>query len=133
MKTIAIAFFVSVFTVISFSQESDHTVSLIGSDQFIKLPYSQIVDSVNLNQVGPEQFEFFEIVIDKSDAPSIDLFMKNCRSIHSIINQYGSVGMDLIVASNSEVIRPISGFYYNVSDTYGKTRLSILYPRFDKM
>lgn len=133
MKTIAIAFFVSVFTVISFSQESDHTVSLIGSDRFIKLPYSQIVDSVNLNQVGPEQFEFFEIVIDKSDAPSIDLFMKNCRSIHSIINQYGSVGMDLIVASNSEVIRPISGFYYNVSDTYGKTRLSILYPRFDKM
>ena len=133
MKTIAIAFFVSVFTVISFSQESDHTVSLIGSDRFIKLPYSQIVDSVNLNQVGPEQFEFFEIVIDKSDAPSIDLFMKNCRSIHSIINQYGSVGMDIIVASNSEVIRPISGFYYNVSDTYGKTRLSILYPRSDKM
>ena len=133
MKTIAIAFFVSVFTVISFSQESDHTVSLIGSDRFIKLPYSQIVDSVNLNQVGPEQFEFFEIVIDKSDSPSIDLFMKNCRSIHSIINQYGSVGMDIIVASNSEVIRPISGFYYNVSDTYGKTRLSILYPRSDKM
>ena len=133
MKTIAIAFFVSVFTVISFSQESDHTVSLFGSDRFIKLPYSQIVDSVNLNQVGPEQFEFFEIVIDKSDAPSIDLFMKNCRSIHSIINQYGSVGMDIIVASNSEVIRPISGFYYNVSDTYGKTRLSILYPRSDKM
>ena len=133
MKTIAIAFFVSVFTVISFSQESDHTVSLIGSDRFIKLPYSQIVDSVNLNQVGPEQFEFFEIVIDKSDVLSIDLFMKNCRSIHSIINQYGSVGMDIIVASNSEVIRPISGFYYNVSDTYSKTRLSILYPRSDKM
>lgn len=133
MKTIAIAFFVSVFTAISFSQESNHSVSLIGSNKFIKLPYSQIVDSVNLNQVGPEQFEFFEIVIDKSEVTSIDRFMKNCRSIQAIINQYGSVGLDIIVASNSEVIRPISGFYYSVGDTYGKTRLSILYPRFDKM
>jgi hypothetical protein len=133
MKTIAISFFVCMFATISFSQESDHSISLIESEEFIKLSYSQIVDSVNLNQSGPEQFEFFEIVIDASVVNSIDSFMKNCRSVQEVINQYGSVGMDIIVASNSEVIRPISGFYYNVSDTYGKTRLSILYPRSDKM
>ncbi len=133
MKTVTIALFICVFTTNGFSQESDHSVSLIGADKFIKLAYSQIVDSVNLNQMGPEQFEFFEIVIDRSSINSIDSFMKNCKSVQEVIHRYGSVGMDIIVASNSDVIRPISGFYYNVSDTYGKTRLSILYPRTDKM
>jgi hypothetical protein len=133
MKTIAIAFFVSLFTVFGFSQEANHSITLHQSEHFIKLTYSQIVDSVNLNQSGPEQFEFFEIIIDNSVVKSVDYFMSICRSIPEVINQYGEVGMDIVIASNSNIIRPISGFYYNVSDTYGKTRLSILYPRYDKM
>lgn len=133
MKTIAIAFFVCVFTTLSFSQESDHTVSLKPSEKFIKLDYSQIIDSVNLNQEGSEQFEFFEIIISENVLSSVDSFMSNCHSIQEVINKYGAVGLDIIVASNSEKIQPLSGFYYNVNKSYGKLRLSVLYPRSDKM
>jgi len=133
MKTITIALFVCVFTTLGFSQESNYSVSLKPSERFIKLKYSQITDSVNLNQVGPEQFEFLEIIIDNSVVNSIDPFMAKCRSIQDIINKYGTTCLDITIASNSETIRPISGFYYNVETTFGRLRLSILYPRTDTM
>jgi hypothetical protein len=97
----------------------------------------QLVDSVNMNQKGPEQFEYFEMKLSEQELVGIDKFMENCRDIQSIINKFGSVSIDIIVASNSDIIQPISGFYHAVEyiklPNGTQPNLLVIYPRFDKM
>ncbi len=137
MKKLVIILIILVVAVKAFSQSPDYTISLSSSESFIKLPRKQIIDSVNLNQVGPEQFEYIEIYLTPSEMASVDSFMKGCKSIQSIIDKYGRVEFDVTMGSNSNLIRPISGFYYsaeNVQNAGGdQLTLMVIYPRTDKM
>ncbi|CAB4159398.1 hypothetical protein UFOVP699_134 [uncultured Caudovirales phage] len=136
MKKLAIAFFASI-SLGAFSQMPDHTITLKQDEQFVKLPRKQVVDSLNMNQVGPEQFEFIEIYLTQEEAKTVDSFMKNCKSIQPIIDKYGGAEFDLTVGSNSNKIRPISGFYYSVENVKRvndhRLTLTIIYPRTDRM
>ena len=137
MKRVAIILVLLSISTMSLSQSPDYSVVLNSNQTFIKLPRKQIADSVNLNQTGPEQFELGEIYLTNDEEKTVDLFMKNCKSIQSIIEKYGSVEFDVTVASNSDIIEPLSGFYYSIEKV--KTNagfpftLTILYPRTDRM
>jgi hypothetical protein len=137
MKKVAILLILLVLSAKTFSQTPDYSITLSPNESFVKISRSQIVDSVNLNQTGPEQFEYFEIHLTLSEAASIDSFMKNCKSIQSILNKYGRVEFDVTMGSNSDVIRPLSGFYYAVENVKllsgDQLTLMVIYPRRDKM
>jgi hypothetical protein len=137
MKRIAIVLVVLLISTICFSQSPDYSVVLNGNQTFIKLSRKQITDSLNLNQTGPEQFEFCEIYLTSDEAKDVDSFMNNCKSIQSIIEKYGSVEFDVTVASNSDIIEPLSGFYYSIEKINTNAgfpfTLTILYPRMDRM
>jgi len=122
----------------TFSQNSNHGVKLNEKNYFEKILISQAVDSVNTNQNGTYQFEYFEIIISQSDIDNVDKFMKNCKSVEEIINRFGEVNLDIVVTpTDSNKIRTLSGFYYSVSFTGAlnieRPTLSILYPRTDRM
>lgn len=137
MKNLLIIAHITLVVLPCFAQKSDYTIKLKTNQSFVKLNQKQLLDSVNMNQKGPEQFEYFEIKLMEKDLVGIELFMKNCRDIQSIINKFGSVQMDVTIGSNSDIIQPISGFYYAVG--YLKLirgqqlTLFVLYPRRDKM
>jgi len=137
MKKLAIILILLVLATNAFSQNPDYSITLDSKESFIKIPRKQIIDSVNLNQTGPEQFEYFEIYLTSDESTSVDPFMKNCKSIQSILNKYGRVEFDVTMGSNSDLIRPLSGFYYsveNVKNTVGhQLTLMVIYPRNDKM
>jgi hypothetical protein len=132
MKKLAIAFFASI-SLGAFSQIPDHSVKLNTGESFTKISYKQIIDSVNLNQTGPEQFEYLEIDLTQEEFNQVDNFMKGCSSIQPIINKFGSPVFDMTVGSNSNIIRPISGFYYSVENIKrandSKLRICVIYPR----
>jgi hypothetical protein len=136
MKKLVAAFFVLISLSV-FSQMPDHSVTLKQNEKFVKLPRKQIVDSLNMNQNSTEQFEFIEIYLTQTEAASVDAFMKSCKSVKPIIDKYGRVEFDLVVGSNSNEIRPLSGFYYSVENVKRvndqKLTLTIMYPRTDKM
>jgi hypothetical protein len=137
MKSLALVVLLFVSNTI-FSQNSNHGVKLNEKESFEKISISQIVDSVNINQNGTDQFEYLEIVISQSDIDDVDKFMKNCKSVGEIIKQFGEVNLDIVVMpTNSNKIHTLSGFYYSVSFTGAlnieRPTLSILYPRTDKM
>jgi hypothetical protein len=117
--------------------KNDYGVSLQPNEKFIKISRNQIIDSVNKNQSGPEQFEYFEISLSESEKLHVETFMSNCREIQSILNKFGNIEIDVTMASNSDLIRPLSGFYYAVGynqTTDGqKLTLYVIYPRKDKM
>jgi hypothetical protein len=137
MKKIAIILVLSTISILSFSQSPDYSVTLTSSQSFSKLSRKQITDSLNLNQTGPEQFEYSEIYLTSSESNSVDSFMKNCKSIQSIIDKYGRIEFDVTMGSNSNIIKPLSGFYYsveNIKTTSGyQLTLTIIYPRIDHM
>lgn len=137
MKTLAAILILLVLSIKAFSQSPDYSIVLDSSESFIKISGKQLIDSVNLNQTGPEQFEYFEIYLTSNEAKSVDSFIKNCKSIQSIIDKYGKVEMDITMGSNSDIIRPLSGFYYTI-DTIklfsgDQLALKVIYPRKDKM
>jgi hypothetical protein len=121
----------------AFSQVPDYSVTLDSNESFVKIPRKQIIDSVNLNQIGPEQFEYFEIYLDRKEIITVDNFMENCKSIQRIIDKYGRVEFDVTMGSNSDLIKPLSGFYYsveNVKNLVGyQLTLMVIYPRVDRM
>jgi hypothetical protein len=137
MKNLLIIAYMSLGLLPIYAQNTDFSVTLKTNQSFVKLNQKQLVDSVNMNQKGPEQFEYFEIKLTEKELVEIDLFMENCRDIQSIINKFGRVEMDITIGSNSDLIQPISGFYYAVG--YLKLingqqlTLFVLYPRRDKM
>ncbi len=142
MKKLAAIIIILVFSTPVFSQLvwPEHNVSLENNQSFVKLPTSQFFDTVNTiyNESSYIQFESFDVWITKSDLKKIDSFMKDCKSINSIISTYGKVRLDLCKASNkSDIIVPLSGFYWTVDTSTtidnGKYVLSIAYPRTDKM
>jgi hypothetical protein len=65
---------------------NDYLITLSQNEQLVKITSKQIVDSVNMNQEGPEQFEYFEIIPNKDELPQIEPFMQNYRNIRSIID-----------------------------------------------
>jgi hypothetical protein len=125
------------FAAKSFSQNPDYSITLSPNESFIKISRAQIIDSVNLNQTGPEQFEYFEIHLTSNEAARVDSFMQSCKSIQSILSKYGRVEFDVTMGSNSNVIRPISGFYYAVENVKllsgDQLTLMVIYPRRDNM
>ncbi len=137
MKNLLIIGHITLVLLPCFAQKSDYSIKLKTNQSFVKLNQKQLVDSVNMNQIGPEQFEYFEIKLTEKELVGIELFMENCRDIQSIINKFGRVEMDITIGSNSDLIQPISGFYYAVG--YLKLirgqqlTLFVLYPRPDKM
>jgi hypothetical protein len=137
MKKVAILLILSVLAAKAFSQSPDYSIKLNSNESFVKIPRKQIIDSVNLNQTGPEQFEYIEIHLTQSESETVDAFMKKCKSIQSIIDKYGRVEMDVAMGSNSELIRPLSGFYYSVENVKNSSSnqltLMVIYPREDKM
>lgn len=137
MKKVAILFILLVLAAKTFSQTPDYSITLSPNESFIKISRAQIIDSVNLNQTGPEQFEYFEIHLTSNEAAHVDSFMQSCKSIQSILSKYGRVEFDVTMGSNSNVIRPISGFYYAVENVKllsgDQLTLMVIYPRRDKM
>lgn len=137
MKKVAIILVLLVLSTKTFSQTPDYSISLGPNESFIKITGAQILDSLNLNQTGPEQFEYFEIRLALNEKAHLDTFMKKCRSIQSILNKYGEPYIDITMGSNSEIIRPLSGFYYAIGpdkfSTGNKIILTVIYPRTDKM
>ena len=137
MKRVAIFLVFLTMSTLTFSQSPDYSVVLNTNESFIKISRQQIADSVNLNQKGPEQFELGEIYLSKDEEKTVDLFMKNCKSIQSIIEKYGKVEFDITMGSNSDIIEPLYGFYYSVenvkTNTGFQSTLTILYPRKDQM
>ena len=116
---------------------NDYSITLGQNEQFVKISRKQIIDSVNMNQRGPEQFEYLEISLSKNELPQVEPFMRNCRDIQSIIDKFGRIEMDITVGSNSEIIRPLSGFYYaigyNESSYNHKPTLFVIYPLYDRI
>lgn len=137
MKNLLIFAHISLGLLPIYAQNTDFSVKLSPLQSFVKLSQMQLVDSVNMNQKGPEQFEYFEMKLSEQELVGIDKFMENCRDIQSIINKFGSVSIDIIVASNSDIIQPISGFYYAVEyiklPNGTQPNLLVIYPRCDKM
>ena len=137
MKKLVILLVLLVLAVKAFSQTPDYSITLDSKESFVKIPRKQIIDSVNLNQTGPEQFEYVEIYLTQTEASSIDSFMKGCKSIQSILDNYGKVEFDVTMGSNSDMIRPLSGFYYSVENVKNaggdQLTLMVIYPRTDKM
>ena len=137
MKKLAAILILLVLSIKAFSQSPDYSIVLDSSESFVKISEKQLIDSVNLNQTGPEQFEYFEIYLTSDEAKSIDSFIKNCKSIQSIIDKYGKVEMDITMGSNSDIIRPLSGFYYTIGTiklfSGDQLALKVIYPRKDKM
>jgi hypothetical protein len=137
MKKVAIILVLLVLSSKTFSQFPDHSITLSPNESFTKITCAQILDSLNLNQTGPEQFEYFEIRLALNKKASLNTFMKNCRSIQSILNKYGEPYIDITSGSNSDIIRPLSGFYYAIGpDKFSagdKIILTVIYPRTDKM
>ena len=137
MKNLVTLLVLLVLSVTSFSQSPDYSITLNSNESFVKVSKSQIIDSVNLNQTGPEQFEYFEIHLTSKEASSVDSFMKNCKSIQSILDKYGRVEIDVTMGSNSDVIKPLSGFYYAIDNVKlfsgDQLTLMVIYPRRDKM
>ena len=137
MKNLIVLLTSLVLSITAFSQSPDYSITLSSNDSFVRLSKSQMIDSVNLNQTGPEQFEYFEIYLTPDEASNVDSFMKNCKSIQSILDEYGNVEFDVTIGSNSNVIRPLSGFYYAIDDTVffsgDQLNLMVIYPRKDKM
>lgn len=153
MKTIAIAFFV-IISNITLSQVEGYNfkfdISLKSTESFIKLDPAQWYDSINLNQKSFDQHQSFSIPLAhkgrKSQASfnkecaiisqQVDSFMKDCKSIPSIIEKYGETHFDLLInGSKKEEIHHISGFYYSIAievDADGDHLvLNILFPRYD--
>jgi hypothetical protein len=133
MKKLIAILIVLVLATKSFSQTSDYdyTVTLGPTESFIKLSSSQIVDTLSMNQTGPEEFRYFRIHINKEQVSGVDLFMKECKSTASILNKYGRTCFDVVFESNSDIIRPLSGFYYAIDeDKYekGKFYLIVAHP-----
>ena len=121
---------------LSFSQLPKHSVNLNTPQSFTKIQYSQITDSFNIIQSKPGyQFEYFEIDITQNQIRSIDPFMKDCKSIQSIINKYGDPTFDFIELSSESKIKTLSNFYYsveNVKMSIGyQLKLIVMYPRED--
>ena len=137
MKKLAAILILLVLSIKAFSQSPDYSIVLDSSESFVKISGKQLIDSVNLNQTGPEQFEYFEIYLTSNEAKSVDSFIKNCKSIQSIIDKYGKVEMDITMGSNSDVIKPLSGFYYAIDNVKlfsgDQLTLMVIYPRRDKM
>ena len=137
MKKFLVLVSISIASV-SFGQISlsKHDVKLDGK-KFIKLPYQQVIDSCNLNQTGPEQFETFGIDLTIAQLVEVDKFMATCTSVDQIITKYGAPGIDIASMSNNpNKIKPLSGFYYATQkvDKYSKQpRLTVIYPRYDKL
>jgi hypothetical protein len=125
----------AVFPIRELFSQTDYSITLKEHEHFVQLPKKQLVDSVNLNQTGPEQFEYFEVDLKESDTLDIYRFMNSCKKIEAIIDRYGSPGIDVCMWSNSNIKRPISGYYYAVGyiDSNGGKQLvlKVLYPRFD--
>jgi hypothetical protein len=137
MKRVAIFLVFLTMSTLTFSQSPDYSVVLNTNESFIKISRQQIADSVNLNQKGPEQFELGEIYLSKDEEKTVDLFMKNCKSIQSIIEKYGKVEFDVSMRSSNNVIEPLSGFYYSVENIKTNSgyqlTLAFIYPRVDPM
>jgi hypothetical protein len=137
MKLVAIILVVLSISTMSFSQSPDYSVVLNGNQTFIKLSRKQITDTLNLNQTGPEQFEFCEIHLTSDEAKEVDSFMNSCKSIQSIIEKFGKVEFDVSMGSSNNVIEPLSGFYYSVENIKTNSgyqlTLAIIYPRVDRM
>ena len=135
MKKLTAILIVLVLASKAFSQTYDYSITLGPNESFIKLKMDQIVDSLNMNQTGPEEFQYLEIRIKQEQIQGIDSFMKSCKSIQSILNKYGRPWFDVVLGSNSDIIRrPLSGFYYSFGeDKYerGKFNLVIAYPRYN--
>lgn len=137
MKKFLVLVAISIASV-SFGQISlsNHDVKLDGK-KFIKLSYQQVIDSCNLNQTGPEQFETFDIELTTLQLAEVDKFMATCTSVDQIIAKYGVPGIDIAIMSNNcNKIKPLSGFYYATQkiDKYSKRpRLTVIYPRYDKL
>jgi len=135
MKTHALLLLLALSPISIFGQVYvNHTVALPDDFHFIKLPYMQVIDSCNMNQQGPEQFETFDIKLKKAELANIDSFMASVRSIDQIIQKYGEPYIDFSVGSNQQAKRPLSGFYYAVQekDKYMNCpMLSVIYPRFE--
>jgi hypothetical protein len=132
MKKLIAILIVLVLATKSFSQTHDHSITLGPTESFIKLNMNQIIDSLNMNQTGPEVFQWLEIRIKPDQISSIDSFMKECKSVQSILNKYGKPRFDVVFESNSNIKRPLSGFYYAFGeDEYekGKFNLVVAYPR----
>lgn len=134
MKKLPIYVLLNLILFQAYSQLSpNYSISLSLTEQFKKITPKQIVDSLNLNQTGPEQLEYFEIKITKKDSIEVDQFMKSCRSIESIISRFGSPSIDIVLGSNSDLIRTLSGFYYSIGYFGGMPkddlRLTVIYPR----
>lgn len=137
MKKLAAILILLFLSIKAFSQSPDYSIVLDSSESFVKISGKQLIDSVNLNQTGPEQFEYFEIYLTSDEAKSVDSFIKKCKSIQSIIDKYGKVEMDITMGSNSDIIRPLSGFYYAIDNVKlfsgDQLTLMVIYPRRDKM
>jgi hypothetical protein len=137
MKKVTSFFIILVLAKSVFSQAPNYSITLNSFESFTKITKPQMTDTINLNQTGPEQFEYFEIHITSTEAANIDKFMKTCKSIQSILDKYGRVKLDITMGSNSDIIQPLSGFYYAVEKSKNfpqeKSTLMVIYPRKDKM
>jgi hypothetical protein len=115
----------------------DHSVVLARGESFKKIPISQMIDSINGLQ-AEKQFEFFEISLKGKSQTEVDQFMKDCKSINSILDAFGKSVIDMAIAPlEKDEINTVSGFYYSFSNTgimdlNGPT-LTVIYPRKDKM
>ena len=61
----------------TFSQTYDYSITLGPNESFIKLKTDQIVDSLNMNQTGPEEFQYLEIRIKQEQIGSVALTKKS--------------------------------------------------------
>lgn len=127
--------FIAVLLVFNLFSQTDYSVVLKDQEQFVLLTKNQLVDSVNLNQTGPEQFEYFEIKLSETDTLNAYTFMSQCRSIASIIERFGTPSIDICTWSNSDLKRPISGYYFAIGSiellSGPQCVLKVIYPRFD--
>lgn len=114
---------------IGFSQFHNHNVTLMLNESFIEVTPLQMIDSVNLNQNGENQWEYLRFNLNHNDVHDISDVIETCKSINCIIANFGDIELDISVMSATDNIIPLSGFYYSID----KENLAIefIYPRRD--
>ena len=129
MKNIITILAVIIFSTTGFCQFHNHNVTLTSSELFIEITLLQMIDSVNLNQTGGNQWEYLRFGIKGTDVHDTQNKVNRCKSINDIINTFGEISLDISVMSATDNIIPLSGFYYSIDKE--RLILEIIYPRRD--
>jgi hypothetical protein len=135
MKTLILSLSILAISLTGFGQDlRNHDVSLEGK-KWSKISPSQMTDTVNLNQTGNEQWEYLMFYSNVQDENVIDSIISSQTDIFGLIATFGKPEIDISSMSATDIIEPLSGFYYSIQkNRYPEDStvvIEVIYPRRD--